>query len=58
MLTLRIVSYFVGSAFDLLINSNKLKHTVIRFKKTLLIHPCDVEEITKILDRNSIKYYI
>ena len=56
MLKLKIVSYFTTTAFDLLINSNKLNHTIIKLSKSILVNQSDMEEIDKILNRNSIKY--
>ncbi len=56
MLKLKITSYFSKIALNLLINSNKLDHTVRILNKTLLIHPADLEAADKILRSNSIKY--
>lgn len=56
MLKLLITSYFSKQALSLLINSNKLEHTVHILNKTLIIHPADLEAADKILKSNSIKY--
>lgn len=56
MLKLKIISYFSKKALDLLINSNKLDHTVHILNKTIIIHKDDLEAADKILKSNSIKY--
>ncbi len=56
MLKLKITSYFSKKALDLLINSNKLDHTVHILNKTIIIHSSDLEQADKILRSNSIKY--
>ena len=58
MLKLKITSYFSKKALDLLINSNKLDHTVHILNKTIIIHSDDLEIADKILRSNSIKYSI
>jgi len=58
MLKLKITSYFSKKALDLLINSNKLDHTVHILNKTIIIHYDDLEIADKILRSNSIKYSI
>ncbi len=59
MLTkLKIQSYLCSTAFDLLINSNKLVHTQYKFKHSILINSEDLEEADKILRSNSIKYQL
>lgn len=58
MLKLKITSYFSKKALDLLINSNKLDHTVHILNKTIIIHQDDLEQADKILRSNSIKYSI
>ena len=58
MLKLKIVSHFTTTAFDLLINSNRLNNTIVKLSKSILIDPSDLEEVDKILHRNLIKYSI
>ena len=56
MLKLKIISYFTTKALDLLINSNKLEHTVHKLGNSLIIHSDDLEASDKLLHSNSIKY--
>jgi len=58
MFKVKIDPAYIGQALNLLTNANTLTSTPVKFHDTpvLMITSADIEEATKILDRNTISY--
>jgi hypothetical protein len=58
MLQIRITSYLLKKSVNILINSNRLMFTPVIMSRSLMIHKQDLEEVSKQLDRASIRFKI